>query len=202
MPETPWKTENPGPKVLPYVPPSFLGGPLLNGVGSPKLAPGFLDFPRSPNFLTSKSLPIKDRVLWESFYSPLLFLLFFTRLLLFPATPTSCHTTNTIPHNFPQSFRSSSHSRFDSQPQSFYSFVWGTFCLFFDDGERFECGRFGSWLGCVVSWRQLLRVAFQSRIELEFRSTLQSSQRSFSTVYIIQKFTMNNPKSPNLQHSK
>ncbi len=31
----------------------------------------------------------------------------------------------------------------------------------------------GSWLGCVVSRRQLLRVAFQSRIELGFRCTLQ-----------------------------
>ncbi len=131
--------------------------------------PGFPDFPRSPDF--PKPYQQKTRY-YESPFIPQIFLLsFLTPTLLFPATPTFCHTTIILPHIFPWAFCLSSHSKLDCQPQSFYSFVWGTFCLFLDGGERFECGRFGSWLGCVVSRRKLLRVAFQSRIELGFRCT-------------------------------
>ncbi len=132
-----------------------------------------------PQNLTSKRPDIL-RVL----FIPQIFLLtFLTRPLLFPATPTSSHTTIFNLYNNPRSFRSFSHSKldcqhrnkyihfYDCQPQSLYCFVW-VFCLFVDGGEYFVCGRFGSWLGCVVLRRQLLRVAFQSRIELGFRCTL------------------------------
>ncbi len=97
--------------------------------------------------------------IWESFLflrsscsSSLVFSSFL--LLLLPVTPQ---------FNFPLTILLRPSARFRIPlPQSFHSFVWGTFCLFL----AVLCGIVLCGLGCVVSWRQLLRAAFQSRIEL------------------------------------